>query len=506
MHRVGNGFPVRSLFECHGPGRELRQSILNKCRTAEFAGGMANAALSPQTSKSNFYERGWLARVGGRKTLLCKRPHALILAMRVAGLFTIPTALAYAGTDEAKLSADVQTSRPSIWDQQYMFGDWGGERSRLADKGVTFDLNNIGDYQGSVTGSQHNETAYFGRFRASADIDFNKLSEFDGKFFFSGVWQYGQNLSARYLHVNTLVSSIAGVESVRVDQLWYQQGLFQHRVTVKLGQVVAVNEFGATDFFDLLVNDELGYAPNALFNAKQPFSPAGKPGVIVWGDLSVVTPGLYAKAGVFAAYDNPYRPDDYGVDYTDDFKHGAVVSFEAGYQEQNKNYSGVYKVGINANNLAVYSNPDTGVNYRGNFTAYGLAEKTVYHPTAESGKLDKNKGLDLLLEFVGAPGDRNPLEFEVTAGTRYTGLIPGRDLDKTGFGVIYSRNGYAYSDANEATHGNSLGGETTLELTYQINPLSWFSLQFDNQFIIDPGGDDQRSGILVLGLRTIFRF
>ncbi|HEY4415746.1 MAG TPA: carbohydrate porin, partial [Verrucomicrobiae bacterium] len=365
---------------------------------------------------------------------------------------------------------DAQTNAASIWNQQYMLGDWGGERTRLAEKGVTFDLNNIGDLQGNVTGSQPRETTYFGRFRASANVDFNKLSDFDGDFFFSGIWQYGQNLSGRYLNVNTLVSSIAGVESVRFDQLWYQQGLFQHLVTVKLGQVAAVNEFGATDFFDVLMNDELGYAPNAIFNTKQPFSPAGKPGVIVWGDLSVVTPGLYSKAGVFTAYDDPYHPDQYGVDYIDDFKHGTVVSFELGYQEQNKNYPGVYKVGINANNLAVYSNPNTGENYRGDFAAYGLAQKTVYHPTAESGKLDKDKGLDLLLEFVGAPGDRNPLEFEVTAGARYTGLIPGRDQDKTGFGVIYSRNGYAYSDANAATYGNSLGGETTLELTYQINP------------------------------------
>ncbi len=320
-------------------------------------------------------------------------------------------------------STVVKTNVPSVWNQQFMFGDLGGSRSRLANSGITFDLNNIGDFQTDVTGSQTHHATYFGRFRASANIDFNKLSDFDGDFFFSGVWQYGQNLSGRYLDVNTLVSSIAGVESVRVDQLWYQQGLFQHLVTVKLGQVAAVNEFGATDFFDVLVNDEIGYAPNAIFNAKQPFSPAGKPGVIVWGDLSVITPGLYTKAGVFTAYDNPYRPDQYGTDYANDFDHGAVVSFEIGYQEQYKNFPGVYKVGINANNLAVYSNPDTGESYRGNFTAYGLAEKTVYHPKDADGKLDLKKGLDLLLEFIGAPGDRNLLEFEVTAGARYTGLI-----------------------------------------------------------------------------------
>lgn len=435
-----------------------------------------------------------------------KPSSAFCLAMGVAGSVVIPMASVTAAPTDSRQVVDILTNRPSFWDQQYTFGNWGGERSWLADRGVTFDLNNIGDFQADISGSQPHHGAYFGRFRASTDINFNELSGFDGELFASGVWQYGQNLSGKYLRVNTLTSSIAGVESYRLDQFWYQQGLFKHLLTIKLGQIAAVNEFGATDFFDILFNDELGYAPNALFNTKQPFSPAGKPGVVVWSDLSVVTPGLYAKAGVFSAYDNPYRPDRYGVDYNDDFNHGWAGSFELGYKEQNASYPGVYKLGINVNDLGVYSNPNTNEKYRGNFTAYGLAEKTIYHPIGSDGRLDKNKGLDVLLEFVGAPGDRNPLEFEVVAGARYTGLIPGRDQDKTGFGVIYSKNGSAFSDANATANGHGLSGETTLELAHQFNPMSWFSFQVDGQYIIDPGGDDHRSGIMVLGLRTIFRF
>lgn len=445
----------------------------------------------------------------GHKISIGACPHRLENVALTLGLLSLPMILIPDACSEStgqNSIPQIQKSAPSLWDQQYLFGDWGGMRSRMAERGVTFDLNNIGDFQADVSGSQTHHAAYFGRFRLSADANFNKLADFDGEFFISAVWQYGQNLSSRYLHVNTLTSSIAGVETYRIDQLWYQQGLLHHLFTIKVGQIAAVNEFGATDFFDLLYNDELGYAPNAIFNAKQPFSPAGKPGVVLWSDLSAITPGLYAKAGVFTAYDDPYRPDRYGVDYKDDFQHGWVVSGEVGYQERNKQYPGVYKIGINANNLAVYSNPNTGENYRGNFTAYGLAEKTVYHPTDADGNLVLEKGLDLLLEFVGAPGDRNPLEFEVTAGARYTGLIPGRDQDKTGFGVIYSQNGSTYSDAYAAENGHGLGGETTLEVDYQINPLSWFSFQIDNQYIIDPGGDDHRSGIDVIGLRTIFRF
>jgi porin len=163
-------------------------------------------------------------------------------------------------------------------------------------------------------------------------------------------------------------------------------------------------------------------------------------------------------------------------------------------------------VGINGNDLDVYSTPYTGVNYRGDFTAYAVAEKTVYHPKDADGELDLNKGLDLQLEFVGAPGDRNALQNEVTAGGRYTGLLPGRDHDKVGLGFIYSENGSASRQAYQAMHGHGLGGETTVELDYQYNPAPWFSLQPDLQFIIDPGGDAYRSLITVLGLRTIVRF
>jgi porin len=393
----------------------------------------------------------------------------------------------------------------SIWDQDYLLGDWGGERSRLEAEGVKFDFDDIGDFLTDVSGSQTHHATYFGRFRAGVDLDLKKLVDVDAEFYATGIYQYGRNLSGDYLHTNTLTSSIAGVESERIDQLWYKQYLFDHKFAITVGQVAAVNEFGATDFFDILFNDELGYAPNALFSTRQPFSPAGKPGIILWQDLSAITPGLYVKAGAFTAYDNPYRPDSNGIYYYDDFEHGISESAEIGYKEQKTVYDGVYKVGVNGAQ-ARFTNPATGQVYREDFNAYGIAEKTVYRPMGTDGKVDPKKGLDLLLEFVGEPGDRNSLQYEVTAGGRYTGLIPGRDTDKVGFGVIYSDNSDAASMASQVGGGPSLGGETTLELDYQFNPAPWLSVQPDVQYIIDPSGISGREDIAVLGLRTIVRF
>jgi porin len=438
------------------------------------------------------------------------RHHASHLVRFLAGLALVWLAAdSVAAADDKSMTPLTQseTAPPakSFWDQDYMLGDWGGERSKLESEGVKFDFNDIGDLLSDVSGSQEHHVAYFGRFRAALDLDLNKLVGVDSEFFVTGIYQYGRNLSADYLHTNTLTSSIAGPESLRLDQAWYKQWLINHMMSITVGQIATVNEFGATDFFDILFNDELGYAPNALFSTRQPFSPAGKPGAVVWGDLSDITKGLYVKIGAFTDAPSPYHPDYNGVDLNDDFTHGIAAAAEVGYKEQDTVYDGTYKIGVNGDS-GFYVNPDSGQVYHGNYNIYGIAEKTVYHPVRSDGKVDIQKGLDLLFEFVGEPGDRNALQYEFTMGGRYTGLIPGRDADKVGFGLIYSDNGEAFSQASQAAGGPGLGGELTLELDYQYNPAPWLSIQPDLQYIIDPSGIQGRDDILVAGLRTIVRF
>jgi len=409
----------------------------------------------------------------------------------------------------------IDTDKSSVWNQQYLFGDWNGERTKLALEGVNFAFNNIGDFQTDITGNQTHNATYDGRFRGIVDINFRKLADFDGEFFFTALWQYGRNNTGQYpdgmggfgnpYHVNTFTSSVGGEESERIDQIWYEQGLADNMFKIKFGQVAASSEFGATDFYDCFVNDEIAYAPDALYNIKQSFSPAGKPGVVLTGDLSDLAKGLYVKAGAFTAYFNPYRPDSNGVYYEDDFQHGMTAAFEVGYHEQNAAYPGTYKAGLNGNQLK-YTNPYTGEIYRGDYNAYAVVEKTVYHPTGADGKPDLKRGLDLVSEFIGAPGDRNPLQYEITFGGRYTGLFPGRAEDKLNFGVIYSDIGSAFSSYYRTAYGHGLGGETTLELGYQYNPTAWLSIQPDIQDIIDPSGDSNRDQILIVGVRTIVQF
>lgn len=434
----------------------------------------------------------------------------------VVGVLTATALSCIAGTTADPKAVDnkeidpkhmvVEKKSTSIWDQQELTGDWGGERTKLREQGIDFTFNNIGDFLADVSGGQTHHATYFGRFRGNMDIDFKKLADVDGRLFVSGIYQYGRNLSGQYLNVFTSTSSIAGEESLRLDEAWYEQGFIDSKVKLKFGQIAAVNDFGSTGFFDIFINDETGYAANILFRPNQPFSPAGKPGVELTIDLSDITKGLYIKGGGFTAYRDPYHPDETGLNWGNDFKGGAVVAGEIGYVEQNTDYYGVYKFGFTGNDLdRRYTDQSTGETLDGNVVGYFSMEKAVYHPT-EGGRLNKDKGLDVLFQALAAPNDRNPVHFESLVGLRYTGLFAGRENDKLGLGFIYADASTSFSRANQNSGGNPLGGETAVELSYKFQLTPWFAVQPNVQTIFNPRGDDNRSDIVVLGLRTVLNF
>jgi porin len=411
--------------------------------------------------------------------------------------------------DTAK-SVEMAAQSQCIWEQKYLTGDWGGHRTDLENKGVTFDLNYINDLQSDLTGNQTHHITNFGRIRGSVTIDLQKMANFDGKFFVTGMWQFGKNIGAG-LNTFTSPSSIAGYNSFRLDEAWYEQGLLDHKIRVKVGQIAAVNDFGQTGLF--LMNDETGYSPNITFYPLQPFSPAGKPGVVLTFDPSGKDEGIYIKGGAFTAYDNAYKPDTSGLNWGDDFDHGAAGTFEIGYNEKTA-YPAVYKLGVSFSDLSRYSDLQTGEPKQGNFTAYFTYQKTVWRPALSNGKLNMDRGLDVLVQALGAPEDRNPIRFEGLLGAVYNGPFESRPQDKVGLGVIFADAGSALSSANKhsgAPGTGSLGTQVALELSYQYNPAPWFSIQPDLQYIVNPVGPNNpqssnRDSILIIGLRTVLRF
>jgi carbohydrate-selective porin OprB len=73
-----------------------------------------------------------------------------------------------------------EISRP---DTRYLFGDWGGERSRLEELGVVFDLHYISDSLWNLKNEQPGRAAVFNRVRGTVDIDLGRLTRHEGWYF-----------------------------------------------------------------------------------------------------------------------------------------------------------------------------------------------------------------------------------------------------------------------------------------------------------------------------------
>ncbi len=403
----------------------------------------------------------------------------------------------------------------------HLFGDWFGARTDLEDRGIVFDFNHIADTLGNTTGGRTQTTKYFGRFRATIDIDLEKsISLPGGRLFFTSVYQYGGNLG-RDIGTYTLPSSIASEEQLRIDEIYYEQSLFNDKLAIRVGKLAGINEFGAQDAF-VLLNDELAYTPNVNFQTNLPFSPAGQPGVMIR-----VGPfhGFYLKSGLYSGLRDPFRDDPNGLRWEIDDE-SLVSAHEVGFRLNgdpgDRGLPGLYRLGGSVN-YGDYTETLTGDRVSGNYVLYFMANQKIYRPPAARPEnqpvtdvitgappiesvTDDGRGLEAGFTIFHAPDDRNLAFLDLTAQLRYTGLIPGRKKDILAAGVVQTFFSDDSSTVSQRAGGPELISETTLEITYQIRAAEWLILQPDAQLVLTPGGNPNSSGAFILGFRSVVNF
>ena len=116
---------------------------------------------------------------------------------------------------------------------------------------------------------------------------------------------------------------------------------------------------------------------------------------------------------------------------------------------------------------------------------------------------------------MGAPGDRNVIDFYFDTGLVYNGPF-GRSSDSVGIGFAYARVGSgargldADTVAFAGTPYSIRTRETALEVSYQWVVSPWWQLQPDFQYIGNPIPNPytgQKIGdAAIFGLRTVITF
>ncbi|PYX83569.1 MAG: hypothetical protein DMG70_09845 [Acidobacteria bacterium] len=394
-----------------------------------------------------------------------------------------------------------------IADNQNLLGDWGGERSRLAGKGVNFEFYYVSDFLGNPSGGRNPGFTDWGRIRGTVDVDLGGLTESNAPVFhITGLWQNGGNLGTEHLASIANPSSLVSAPTFRLDSWWFQQALFKSHMFIKVGQFAGQDFYGHQEYGWSYLLGPLGGSLGNLFSTTyESFDPASTPAA----EAKVVpNKHLYLKSAVLAGNRNPYADDPTGFGFVR--RDSPVVVSEIGYLTispvlqassfSRKLYPGKCKFG-SCYNVGDFVDPVTQAKRRGNYLLYLMANQAVYRKEVGS-----NRGLDLDFAIDWSPDAVNGINEQITGGFRYNGPIPVRKQDTVSFGFVYSKVSDHFDRSYLLQSLPVLGAEKAFELNYMFQATHWLVLQPAVQYYADRGANSHRGDAVAAGFRLKVTF
>ena len=412
---------------------------------------------------------------------------------------TQPTATQPTATQPANAR---QAYNPLTTEQ--LTGDWGGARTWLADRGLTFNLGMTSILQSNAHGGvrTHDADRFSGSVDLEATLDLEAMKLLKGGklyVFTQGSWDdgvSGHGYPGDLLGVN---GDATGDEAIDVRELWYEQSFLDNKVRVRFGKINLSVDFDTNAY----ANDETSQFMNVglinTFNLPFPGAALGALGAQI-----VTTPceWFYFGAGAADAQGDWRETGLHTAFHEEDYFFGI---FEAGltptFKTRRGALPGSYRVGLwydpqpkakffddlDGRRITIpYKRDDAG--FYTSIDQLVLKEK----PREDN----DHQGLGLFFRYGYAPRDVNEINHFWSVGGQYLGLIPTRDEDVIGFGVAQG----ILSDRLKL-QGENPHRETALELYYALKVTGWLTISPDFQWILDPGGRHEAQDAFVVGVR-----
>lgn len=442
-------------------------------------------------------------------THLRKKPIALAL---LAGL-------ALAGTTSAMAQSGDAFSSTS----PYLFGDWGGARTRLADEGITFNLGYGSEAAHNFSGGTDHLTRYTDQWVLGAGFDLQKLWGWhDATFNIVVTDRNGRDIGAdAHIGNNQLIQEVYGRgQTWHLTELSYAQKYFDGKLDWKIGRLTVGGDFAAfsCDFQNLtfcgaqpgnLVGNYWVNWPTSQWASRLKFNT---------GDTSYIMLGAYQV--------NPKYVDDryarhHGLD--PDFPSGTLgwlIPLEFGWTPSVNGLPGSYKFGVwdsTAGGDDVYEDLDhhpKGLTHQPALSrdnAYGAYINFEQQVSGEAG----GRGTSLFLNATQTDRYTAATDRQISLGMKYHDPF-GRPQDFIGFAVgathnneryyksYVQANGSSYNPSSQTYVGN--GYEYVSELFYSWAPIASVQFRPNLQYVMHPGGTTRNSNAFVLGLKTQIAF
>jgi porin len=381
-------------------------------------------------------------------------------------------------------------------------GDWNGLRVDLAHRGVEFGLLATNDAIAVVDGGLEQANFFPGLVEPTVGLDLERLLGWkDTLMFVRGFGMYGRDPNEAAGALDSPSNIGNPVQTFRFYEAWIERRFLDDSLNVRAGLYAADSEFDAKGASAVFINSGFGTGID--------LSQTGVNGPCIYstGCLGVrmrysPTPAHYVQVAVLDAVAGDPN-DPYGTHVEIGSGEGVLVLGEAGYERSGPDVRflraalGLWQYSSEFDDLLQVDADGRPKRSRANPGLYAFVEGELVRETP-----DGAQGLSGFLRGGFADPDVNAVEFFAAGGLTYTGLLPGRDRDVAGFGVLIPINGDEFVRAGQRAGTPVDRAEVALEWTYWMPVTSGFSVQFDVQYIVDPGTDPAVENAVVLGLRT----
>jgi len=435
----------------------------------------------------------------------------------LSGATTLGIALLLAALPGATRAADMHPAGDDIWTRDKLTGDWGGARTALSDRGIDISPVWIGEALGTVAGGFRQGTSLEHRFQLDIDGDFDKLWGLKGATAHTTFYAIGHAFglpAANFVGSIADPSNIEALPGTRLFTAWYQQNFLDDKVSLRIGQIAADDEFLISPTASVLINSTFGYA--ALLAADQfqggPVYPLATPGIRLQlkpteeitvlsavfsgapaGENCTTLPQICNDHGLLFPLNGGVLwmgEAQYGINQAKDAK-GMPAVYKLGGWYASKSFPDVH-LGLTAAGTPVsLASPASGFPLvrQGNWGIYAIADQMVWR--AAKGP----QSVNLFMRAGVSPSDRNLVEAYMDGGVGFKAPLPGRDNDVLTFAFALSQ---ISADAAALDRDTQFftGGffpvrdrEVVLELDYSLQLAPWWTLQADLQEIIHPGGN-----------------
>jgi porin len=338
------------------------------------------------------------------------------------------------------------------------FSDW---RSDLDKKGLSFGATFIMDNIGNVSGGMKRGFINFGRLDLGVDADLEKLAGISGLKFHANMYEiWGRGLTHDYIGNLATVSEIEALPDTRLYEAYFEKTFWDGALAIKAGQQAADVEFFDSQTDDLFINGTFGWPAIKATNlpAGGPAPPIAVPGIRV---KAQPTEGVTAFIAVFNG--NPANPgpgdpqlrDNHGLAFRLQDPPWLIgqVRWDYSLEIAGMTLPGNITPGawhhfgsfddqrFTTQGLSLADPTSTGIpaRHRGNDGYFAVIEQTLYRPASvtEKGVNASVQGITAFARIAYSPPDRNLIDLYIDGGIGFSGMIPGRPIDRFGVAIAY---------------------------------------------------------------------